>query len=522
MHKYWSKKPHDAIRKYISKYSNHGDIVLDPFSGSGISVLESIFTDRKAIGIDINPAAVFITKQMLRKVPIELVEREFKRILMDVKPEIDSFYKIHRSGNIYTGTHYLWDKEKMIEIWYKDCRGKKITYPTENDLELFNSFSYEKVPYYYPKEKLFHNSRINANENMHIYDLFTPRNLHSLSIILNRINEIDDVEMNEFFKFCFTGSVGQASKMVFVIQRRGKNPPKNGSEVKKEVGSWVIGYWVPKEFFEINAWNCFQNRYHRVINGKRALSDKSFHLNYANSYSDLLLGKNILLINEPSQSILSDFPDNSIDYVITDPPHGNRQPYLELSMMWNSWLRNGNIDYQNEIVISDSKERRKNKTDYYRLLNEVFVQIMRVLKPDHFFSLMFSSLDDETWENIILVLSKLNLTLIEVNSMKYSARSVIQDTRKNGLKSDLIFTFKKTPRTINNIEYISVREKKGLFIEIINNVIHESNSHSVETYQILNYLITFFLYQHQYFRLSDFFLLINEEFIHSEGSWKMR
>ena len=32
---YWSKKPHDAIRQYICHYTKPGDIVLDPFSGSG-------------------------------------------------------------------------------------------------------------------------------------------------------------------------------------------------------------------------------------------------------------------------------------------------------------------------------------------------------------------------------------------------------------------------------------------------------------------------------------------------------
>ena len=35
MHAYWSKKPHDAIQQYIKHYTQPGDIVLDPFSGSG-------------------------------------------------------------------------------------------------------------------------------------------------------------------------------------------------------------------------------------------------------------------------------------------------------------------------------------------------------------------------------------------------------------------------------------------------------------------------------------------------------
>src|SRR3989337_1337963 len=42
MHTYWSKKPHDAIREYIRHYTKPGDLVLDPFSGSGGSALAAL------------------------------------------------------------------------------------------------------------------------------------------------------------------------------------------------------------------------------------------------------------------------------------------------------------------------------------------------------------------------------------------------------------------------------------------------------------------------------------------------
>ncbi len=61
MHKYWSKKPYNIIQDFILRYTKKGEIVIDPFCGSGISITESIFTGRKAIGIDINPSAIFIT-----------------------------------------------------------------------------------------------------------------------------------------------------------------------------------------------------------------------------------------------------------------------------------------------------------------------------------------------------------------------------------------------------------------------------------------------------------------------------
>jgi DNA modification methylase len=45
MHTYWSKKPHDAIRQYIRHYTKPGDIVLDPFCGSGGTALAALMED---------------------------------------------------------------------------------------------------------------------------------------------------------------------------------------------------------------------------------------------------------------------------------------------------------------------------------------------------------------------------------------------------------------------------------------------------------------------------------------------
>lgn len=62
MHTYWSKKPYDAIRNYISHYTNKEDLVLDPMCGSGGTALAALMEGRKAIAIDRSPAATFITK----------------------------------------------------------------------------------------------------------------------------------------------------------------------------------------------------------------------------------------------------------------------------------------------------------------------------------------------------------------------------------------------------------------------------------------------------------------------------
>jgi len=199
--------------------------------------------------------------------------------------------------------------------------------------------------------------------------------------------------------------------MVFVVKSRGKyKGNNNGNSNKKEVGSWVIGYWVPKENFEINVWNCFENKFRKTLKAKSEQYGRPYQIRKVNNFFELKEDKNLLLINAPCQNALKNIPDESIDYIVTDPPHGNRQPYLELSMLWNEWLK-FEVNYEEEIIISESKDRQKDAKDYFKLLNIALDEMVRVLKPDKYFSLMFNSLDDETWLNLIQKMDQLNLEL---------------------------------------------------------------------------------------------------------------
>jgi len=93
MHTYWSKKPHDAIRQYIRHYTQPGDLVLDPFSGSGGTALAALMEGRKAIAIDRSPAATFITKNYCTPVDVNELQVAFEELKRKVKPEIDWLYE---------------------------------------------------------------------------------------------------------------------------------------------------------------------------------------------------------------------------------------------------------------------------------------------------------------------------------------------------------------------------------------------------------------------------------------------
>ncbi|QTA90952.1 DNA methyltransferase [Desulfonema magnum] len=271
LHKYWGKKPYNIISDFIKKYTKPYDIVLDPFSGSGVSVLEAVFNKRKGFGIDINPSAVFITEQLLSGIDPQSLAKEFSALEADIKADINELYVVKRDRGSYIGQNFLWENNELTEIRYSNGGRKRITtYPEDSDLRLADSFSINDIPYFFPKNAFFYNSRINTNNKDNISELFTTRNLLALSVLHNRIEKIEDTLLKNIFLFCFTSAIGQASKMVFVIKRRNKTKEHAAVSHKKEIGSWVIGYWTPHEFFENNVWTCFETRFKKILKAKKS------------------------------------------------------------------------------------------------------------------------------------------------------------------------------------------------------------------------------------------------------------
>lgn len=58
----WSPQ---VVRNLILRYSDEGDIVLDPMIGGGTTLVECKLTNRNGIGVDINPQAIRITQERL-------------------------------------------------------------------------------------------------------------------------------------------------------------------------------------------------------------------------------------------------------------------------------------------------------------------------------------------------------------------------------------------------------------------------------------------------------------------------
>lgn len=59
--------PYELPYKHIKTWTNEGDVVLDPFVGSGTTVLAAIDLKRKFIGIDVSEEYVKLSKQRIKE-----------------------------------------------------------------------------------------------------------------------------------------------------------------------------------------------------------------------------------------------------------------------------------------------------------------------------------------------------------------------------------------------------------------------------------------------------------------------
>ena len=56
-HKYWSRKTWNVVGEHIKTYTEPGQIVFDPFAGSGVVAIEAARNKRRAIACDLNQTA---------------------------------------------------------------------------------------------------------------------------------------------------------------------------------------------------------------------------------------------------------------------------------------------------------------------------------------------------------------------------------------------------------------------------------------------------------------------------------
>jgi DNA modification methylase len=87
IHKYPAKFIPQIPRFCIESFSKQGDVVLDPFMGSGTTLLESYVSGRESYGIDIHPLARLIAKVKTTPLDPAILRPQADKLLSAVKSD---------------------------------------------------------------------------------------------------------------------------------------------------------------------------------------------------------------------------------------------------------------------------------------------------------------------------------------------------------------------------------------------------------------------------------------------------
>src|SRR5579862_948040 len=93
-HKYWGKKPVECLAFLMEMLTQSGDVIIDPFVGSGFVGREAVLRGRRFIGIDINPVAVELSRLLLDLPHAATFRTAVAAIERQIREPIDRTYRM--------------------------------------------------------------------------------------------------------------------------------------------------------------------------------------------------------------------------------------------------------------------------------------------------------------------------------------------------------------------------------------------------------------------------------------------
>lgn len=318
-HRYPAKFIPQLANKLISTYTAEGDIVCDPFMGSGTALVESIVLKRKTIGVDINPIAWLISKA--KTTPID---------------------------------------PKKLSI-----KSEKVLGSISSDLRIL------------PQQKILTDEvEIFAPANGRIDYWFPEKQKRELSIILNRINKIEDSDVKTFFLCAFSNILKNCSRwlMKSIKPTRDKN---------KKFG----------DTFKI-----FSRQVKRMVN-----KNKIFYALLASETKSIKAN----CIVEKSDARKLPAKTDGVSLIVTSPPYVTSYEYADLHQLTAFWLgyikdlqgfrnnfigsiqkEDGDLPIKSQLakqICSELKEKDRREATgverYFFEMQECFEEMYRILKP---------------------------------------------------------------------------------------------------------------------------------------------
>ena len=426
-HTYHTKVPPQGIVEYIEQYLPEGGLILDPFAGSGMTGVASRVSGADVVMNELSPAACFIAHNLTESISPDLFAGALYAIMDKMKKMRKTLYSTicrecqRETEILYTVWSYrvvcyscnreflLWNhcrrygrtvrehrilKEfacpscgtilkkrrlirtstKPVMLGYKCCGGSQIEHPlTKADIERISkadSGSYLQEDYY-PTIGL--KKGVNLSQPIKhgltsIDKFYSTRNLSAMSTLWQEIHRLNDTKLISTMALVFTSLYQRVTQL---------------SEFRFWGGSGnTARFNVPFIYNEANVFVTFERKAISILDHLETTSTR---------YS----GRKAVVCG--SATDLDYLPDESIDFIFTDPPFGANINYSEMNILWESWLGEFTDNTEEAIV---NKVQGKGVREYEKIMTNCLAECFRVLRCGHWMLLVFMNSSGEIWKTL--------------------------------------------------------------------------------------------------------------------------
>jgi DNA modification methylase len=393
IHPYFTKQASNVVRTYIDHFSKKGDTILDPFCGSGVTAIEALSLRRKTIALDIAPLSIFITKQTCI-VPVDL--DGFQKAFNELERKLSERVNFVRKAS-----------DKKIEKYeIKEWFPKSVRLPSNADCE-------------------------------YVEDLFGKRELTILAKLLKEIKKVRNRQIKELLLFTFSGILHRASRTYF-IDKKQEGGGNSGIFTK-------FRYWIPPHPDVRDTWELFKTRF-KIVKRAKEHSNRIIGDFYKEN-------ETCKIFKESATNLTKYFPENSIDYIYTDPPYGAHIAYLDLTTMWDAWLGFNVSEKDKKLEVIEGGNQEHTKEDYLNLLGQSIAEMCKVLKKDGWLSLVFHHKEARLWYAIRDAAKDAGFEYINTVAQPISKQTFHKIKNPfRVLGEQLIINFRKSKRTYPVLE----------------------------------------------------------------------
>jgi len=421
-HGYLTKVPVSAILPFITAFTRPGDVVLDPFAGSGMTGVAAAALGRRARLSDISVLGQHIGRNYVNLVDADQLRKHANEVVGAVLDQLGNIYAVTCSGCQRSAqlTKTVWSivvecgtcREQVsyfhsLELadWHKPAmkcpaclagvgtrqarRGEAAVLeyvscacqPTQHEQPPSAQpvIDIDQIPY--PKvhidadRQMYKASALGKNGNTTVASFYSARNLTVLTEMHGEIQGIADQALRSKLLFVFTSCLTRASKRYQWSRQR----PLNAANAN---------YYIAPVFYEWNVIDLFLRKVEAAIRsddwirqelGQGTLFDTELDVTYDVESADSL-----------AQA------DASVDYVFTDPPFGSNLFYADMALFQEAWL-DGFTDVAQEAVIDRGARKARTASRYEELLTNALRECRRVLKPNGHISMVFGNSSGAVW-----------------------------------------------------------------------------------------------------------------------------